>query len=133
MPSTARTAPTLRLMSPPPVTGKCILSPSTLSSALSPLPSPPGAAGARPIDARLAEGASWVKRAARRGIHKVRRHAGDRFKAFLTHFVQARHRLEQAQRVRVAWGGIESHGGGALDNLARIHHLHPVADARDHS
>ena len=85
------------------------------------------------LAARNAKAAARREGAARRQAREVRRLALDRVEAFAARFVQARHRAQQAEGIRVARIGVELGGGGAFDDTPRIHDVDAVGVARHHA
>src|SRR5689334_6640154 len=144
-PSTALTWPTVRLNSTPTRTGKCLTRPSTsrIGSATSDDllrdVAPAGAAHAEVVHGRDLRDApveharaARVERAARRDVGQRRRQALDRLE-LLPLEVQARQRLEQRLRVRVARRAEQLVDVGVLDDAARVHDRDPVRDVGDHA
>src|SRR5579859_1015742 len=86
--------------------------------------------GQAALDRIRAAGLEW---AAGRRVDQIRRQAFDRDELFLARLIQPGDGLQQTQRVRVARVVEDLVGGAGFDDVAGIHDVDAIGDARDNT
>src|SRR5687768_17787504 len=81
--------------------------------------------------ARLTVGTARIEGAPRWWVDHIGWHTGNRVQPFLAYLVEAGHRLQEAERVRVARVGVKLYRGGMLGYAPTVHDDYPVAQARN--